>query len=147
LRETPGSPLTNQPVWSLAEALELTLLNFRRGAAALPRSVCTKLCKGFVRTIMWFPHTSEPWLAGSRAPRAAAGRRVCPVRAIPASRMLIARHLPEHALIGDRRSLFAVAIPRGPRTTVLLAMSYPDAALALVADEPAIRVDEGAGAN
>ena len=60
-------------------------------------------CKGFVRTIMWFPHTSEPWLAGSRAPRAAVGRRVCPVRAIPASRMLIARHLREHALIGGRR--------------------------------------------
>ena len=77
--------------------------DFRRGTAALPRSFGTKLCKGFVRTIMWFPHTSEPWLAGSRAPRAAVGRRVCPVRAIPASRMLIARHLPEHALIGGRR--------------------------------------------
>jgi hypothetical protein len=76
--------------------------DFRR-ASALPRSVGPKLCKGFVRTIMWFPHTSEPWLAGSRAPRAAVGRRVCPVRAIPASRMLSARHLPEHALIGGRR--------------------------------------------
>jgi hypothetical protein len=44
----------------------------------------------------------------------------------------------------DRRqagSHFVVAIPRGPRATVLLAMSYPDPALALVADEPAIRVD------
>jgi hypothetical protein len=77
--------------------------DFRREAAALPRSVSTKLCKGFVRTVSWFPHTSEPWLAGSRAPRAAVGRRVCPVRAIPASRMRIARDRPEHALIGGRR--------------------------------------------
>ena len=102
LRPAPGSPPTKQLVWSLAEALELTLLIFAE-ELQLPRSFGTKLCKGFVRTIMWFPHTSEPWLAGSRAPRAAVGRRVCPVRAIPASRMLIARHLPEHALIGGRR--------------------------------------------
>ena len=141
LEADSGSPRTSQLVWSLAEALELALLIFAEELPCFRARIGTKLCKGFVRTIMWFPHTSEPWLAGSRAPRAAVGRRVCPVRAIPASRMLIARHLPEHALIGGRpEATLRWRFPAGSRHCSLSDV-LPGRAHALVVDEPAIRVD------